>query len=200
MSGGAWASITSRQMVRAPAFTFENVRGAATFLKWFKNSGVTAEIRAAIATQPHCSLVRLEPIITDRTVHVHVGIDSEDAAGQNMVTYCGRVIMNVVAERYKPQGVSMGVGSALIEGGFNSGKRGSVGVHLVQGKGHHPLLEGHEPQQQRARQNGQSAYGLARAGERQRDGDGARRWVGCARGQRHGDAVVQRGVGEVRAH
>jgi hypothetical protein len=73
-------------MVRAPAFTFDNVRGAATFLKWFRASGVESEIRAAIATQPHCALVRLEAKITDRTVHVHVGIDSEDAAGQNMVT------------------------------------------------------------------------------------------------------------------
>ena len=85
-SGGAWASVTSRQMVRAPAFTFDNVRSAATFLKWFRASGVEAEIRAAISAQPHCALVRLEAKITDRTVHVHVGIDSEDAAGQNMVT------------------------------------------------------------------------------------------------------------------
>jgi hydroxymethylglutaryl-CoA reductase (NADPH) len=84
-SGGAWASVTSRQMVRAPAFTFKSVRAASAFLKWFRASGVERELEAAIATQPHCALVRLEAKITDRSVHVHVGIDSEDAAGQNMV-------------------------------------------------------------------------------------------------------------------
>lgn len=136
MSGGAWASVTSRQMVRAPAFTFESVRAATVFLKWFRASGVESEVKAAIATQPHCSLMRLEAKITDRTVHVHVGIDSEDAAGQNMVTYCGRVIMNVVAAKYRPADAAMRVSATLIEGGFNGGKRGSSGLHLAQGKGH----------------------------------------------------------------
>ena len=140
-SGGAWASVTSRQMVRAPAFTFDSVRGAAAFLKWFRASGVEAEIRAAIAAQPHCALVRLEAKITDRTVHVHVGIDSEDAAGQNMVTYCGRVVLSVVADKYKPADGALRVVSALIEGGFNGGKRGSSGLHLAQGKGHHVTVD-----------------------------------------------------------
>lgn len=142
-SGGAWASVTSRQMVRAPAFSFANVRAAAAFLKWFRSpsSGVAGAIRVAVEAQPHCRLVRLEAAITDRSVHVHVGIDSDDAAGQNMVTYCGRVVMTEVAARHRPADESMRVVSALIEGGFNAGKRGSVGVHLMQGKGHHATVD-----------------------------------------------------------
>lgn len=135
-------------MIRAPCFAFKTVRDASAFLKWFQTSSIQGEIKHVIAQEPHCHLVKLQPIITDRFVHVHVGIDSEDAAGQNMVTYCGRVVMNLVQKHYVAPAVGgsgQGILASYIEGGFNAGKRGSVGVHLAQGKGHHVTVECHLP-------------------------------------------------------
>jgi hydroxymethylglutaryl-CoA reductase (NADPH) len=57
------------------------------------------------------------------------------------VTYCGRLIMTAVADKYRPADASLRVGSTLIEGGFNGGKRGSSGLHLSQGKGHHVTVD-----------------------------------------------------------
>ncbi len=137
------------------------MRGAALFMKWVKSSGVLEEIRAAIAEQPHCKLVRLDPLIVDRSVHMHVGIDSEDAAGQNMVretlmhhpcapnksvavvyrclspaaslqvTYCGRVVMDVLNKRYSPADESTRIRSSLIEGGFVRTASSSPSVYVA---------------------------------------------------------------------
>jgi hydroxymethylglutaryl-CoA reductase (NADPH) len=49
--------------------------------------------------------------------------------------------MSVVADKYKPADAALRVGSALIEGGFNGGKRGSSALHLAQGKGHHVTVD-----------------------------------------------------------
>eukprot|EP01124_Arcella_intermedia_P025809 TRINITY_DN469_c0_g1_i1.p1 TRINITY_DN469_c0_g1~~TRINITY_DN469_c0_g1_i1.p1 ORF type:complete len:435 (-),score=21.12 TRINITY_DN469_c0_g1_i1:56-1360(-) len=142
-SGGAYATVLSREMIRAPVVQFDNVQAASKFFRWINTPKITKEIEAVIAKEPHCRLTNFFPIQTDFAVHLHIGIDSEDAAGQNMVTYCGRAVMEYVKANYNEKGKDAFNG-VFIEGGFNSGKRGS-NIHLRPGKGIYTVVDAELP-------------------------------------------------------
>eukprot|EP00919_Chromeraceae_sp_WS-2016_P054717 GHVR01130089.1.p1 GENE.GHVR01130089.1~~GHVR01130089.1.p1 ORF type:complete len:417 (+),score=92.34 GHVR01130089.1:25-1251(+) len=134
--GGVTSRVIRKSMVRAPVFIFERSSGAADFIKWFYDSGIQKTLIDKMNEQPHCTVVKLNPILTDRKVHLYIGIDSTDAAGQNMVTYCGAIAMEVISSNWKGAKVV----DAFVEGGFNSGKRGSS-IHFLEGKGHYTVSD-----------------------------------------------------------
>ena len=136
MSGGATAAVLCRQMIRAPVFIFDRVSEAARFMRWFRNNHMHEELSQRINSQPHCHATNLHLVQTERCVHLHIGIDSEDAAGQNMVTYCGRIAMDFIKERFQDPSLR----EMYIEGGFNVGKRGSH-LHLSMGKGLYTVVD-----------------------------------------------------------
>ncbi|CAE7883298.1 hmgA [Symbiodinium microadriaticum] len=116
-----------------PVFIFENIATAHDFYKWVH----LEENQAGIKDCLHKNIghlteerTRLRVFQTDRKVHVSVGIDSQDAAGQNKVTYAGDLMMQYCKEHYPGA-----IPEMYIEGGFNAGKRVSV-MHTLLGKGH----------------------------------------------------------------
>ncbi|CAJ1364393.1 unnamed protein product [Effrenium voratum] len=131
--GGVTTRIKTRCMVRAPVFIFDNIADANDFYRWAHQD----DTQAAVKDTLHKNIghlteerTRLRVFQTDRKVHISVGIDSQDAAGQNKVTYAGDLMMKYMKENYKKR-----IPEMYIEGGFNAGKRVSV-MHTLLGKGH----------------------------------------------------------------
>eukprot|EP00439_Symbiodinium_sp_Y106_P069532 s1754_g11.t6 len=94
--GGVTTRIKTRCMLRAPVFIFENIAEANEFYRWAHKE----ENQAGIKDCLHKNIghlteerTRLRVFQTDRKVHISVGIDSQDAAGQNKVTYAGDLMM-----------------------------------------------------------------------------------------------------------
>lgn len=136
MSGGCTARILGRQMVRAPVFMFSRISEATDFIHWAQKPEIMAEVMNVInGAGAHIHAVNVHLRQVDRKVHLFVGIDSENAAGQNMVTYAGQAALEYLNSKYPGK-----IEGAFIEGGFNSGKRGSV-MHLLQGKGHYVVVD-----------------------------------------------------------
>jgi len=130
-AGGATVRIKHRQMLRAPVFMFRNIAEANDFYRFAKLEDTQAALRKAVHEyKKRCTVTALRVFQTDRKVHFSIGIDSADAAGQNMVTYAGEVVMAYMRENYPGP-----IPEMYIEGGFNSGKRISV-LHTLLGKGH----------------------------------------------------------------
>mmetsp|Transcript_18140 Transcript_18140/g.30651 ORF Transcript_18140/g.30651 Transcript_18140/m.30651 type:complete len:423 (+) Transcript_18140:81-1349(+) len=131
--GGVTTRIKTRCMLRAPVFIFDNIADANQFYR-FAHKATTQE---AIKDTLHKNIghlteerTRIRVFQTDRKVHISIGIDSQDAAGQNKVTYAGDLMMKWMKENYPGK-----IPEMYIEGGFNAGKRVSV-MHTLLGKGH----------------------------------------------------------------
>ncbi|CAJ1394632.1 unnamed protein product, partial [Effrenium voratum] len=94
--GGVTTRIKTRCMVRAPVFIFDNIADANDFYRWAHQADTQAAVKDTLhknighLTEEH---TRLRVFQTDRKVHISVGIDSQDAAGQNKVTYAGDLMM-----------------------------------------------------------------------------------------------------------
>ncbi|CAK9025267.1 3-hydroxy-3-methylglutaryl-coenzyme A reductase (HMG-CoA reductase) [Durusdinium trenchii] len=99
--GGVTTRIKTRCMVRAPVFIFHNISDANEFYRYAHK----ASTQDAIKDTLHKNIghlteerTRLRVFQTDRKVHISVGIDSQDAAGQNKVTYAGDLMMKFMKE------------------------------------------------------------------------------------------------------
>eukprot|EP00928_Gymnodinium_smaydae_P072821 TRINITY_DN56113_c0_g1_i1.p1 TRINITY_DN56113_c0_g1~~TRINITY_DN56113_c0_g1_i1.p1 ORF type:complete len:442 (+),score=92.72 TRINITY_DN56113_c0_g1_i1:85-1410(+) len=130
-AGGVSVRIKGRCMPRAPVFLFRTIVDANDFYRYVSRADTQAAIAKCVtdATE-HCTVTQLRVFQTDRKVHVSIGIDSEDAAGQNMVTYAGEAVLHFLKANYPDE-----IPEMYIEGGFNTGKRVSV-LHTLLGKGH----------------------------------------------------------------
>eukprot|EP00930_Biecheleria_cincta_P032389 TRINITY_DN22487_c0_g1_i1.p1 TRINITY_DN22487_c0_g1~~TRINITY_DN22487_c0_g1_i1.p1 ORF type:complete len:423 (+),score=76.33 TRINITY_DN22487_c0_g1_i1:78-1346(+) len=139
-AGGCTVRITSRHMLRAPVFLFDRVSEATEFFRFAKASRnrLSNYLNEHVS---HCKVTELRVIQTDRKVHISVGIDSEEAAGQNKVTYAGELVMEMMKTWYPDD-----IPQAYIEGGFNAGKRVSV-LHTLLGKGHSVVVDCIVPRQ-----------------------------------------------------
>lgn len=85
-SGGVQFKLLRDIMTRAPVFWFSSVEDAASFYDLLP--GLFSEFRdAAQSTSKHVRLVKMDPQIVGRTVHVIFEYYSGNAAGQNMVTF-----------------------------------------------------------------------------------------------------------------
>lgn len=130
--GGVNVRIKQRCMLRAPVFLFRNIVDAADFHRFCLLPETRDTLSRVIADNiEHCRVTSLRFFQTDRKVHISIGVDPDDAAGQNMVTYAGDIVMKWMKEHYKRGRIT----DMYIEGGFNSGKRVSV-LHSLLGKGH----------------------------------------------------------------
>eukprot|EP00933_Yihiella_yeosuensis_P052091 TRINITY_DN50084_c0_g1_i1.p1 TRINITY_DN50084_c0_g1~~TRINITY_DN50084_c0_g1_i1.p1 ORF type:complete len:559 (+),score=107.37 TRINITY_DN50084_c0_g1_i1:200-1876(+) len=134
-AGGCTVRIKSRCMLRAPVFLFKNVEEATDFYRFAIKNQDELSAYLCKTIDPHCEVTSIRVIQTDRKVHISIGIDSDDAAGQNMVTYAGEVAMKVMKKWYKKD-----IPEVYIEGGFNAGKRVSV-LHTLLGKGHSVVVD-----------------------------------------------------------
>lgn len=136
-AGGCNVRIKTRAMLRAPVFIFKNINDANDFYRFARAPEMKEKLSKYLVSKisSHSKITSLRIFQTDRKVHISIGIDSDNAAGQNMVTYAGDLIMRVMKEWYTP-----GIPEAYIEGGFNAGKRVSV-LHTLLGKGHSVVVD-----------------------------------------------------------
>eukprot|EP00929_Paragymnodinium_shiwhaense_P058763 TRINITY_DN29444_c0_g1_i1.p1 TRINITY_DN29444_c0_g1~~TRINITY_DN29444_c0_g1_i1.p1 ORF type:complete len:436 (+),score=87.31 TRINITY_DN29444_c0_g1_i1:70-1377(+) len=133
-AGGCNVRIKSRSMLRAPVYVFHNIAEANDFYR-FANENKDRLSEEICKKINHCTVTSLRVIQTDRKVHISIGIDSNEAAGQNKVTYAGAVAMESMKEWYDKE-----IPEIYIEGGFNAGKRISV-IHSLLGKGHSVVVD-----------------------------------------------------------
>lgn len=135
-AGGATTRIKTHSMLRAPVFIFERIADAHEFYRFVKlketREAITKELEANIR---HCNISFLRVFQTDRKVHLSIGMDSDNAAGQNKVTYAGDLAMGFLKANYPGD-----IPEMYIEGGFNAGKRVSV-LHTLLGKGHSLVVD-----------------------------------------------------------
>lgn len=129
-AGGASARIKTRSMTRAPVFIFADVVEASDFHRFCKLPATQEAIRKLVAEEiEFCNINYLRVFQTDRKVHLSLGMDTQDAVGQNMSTRAGEVVMEFMRTHYdKP------ISEMYVEGGFNAGKRVSV-MHTLLGRG-----------------------------------------------------------------
>eukprot|EP00929_Paragymnodinium_shiwhaense_P085748 TRINITY_DN4617_c0_g4_i1.p1 TRINITY_DN4617_c0_g4~~TRINITY_DN4617_c0_g4_i1.p1 ORF type:complete len:443 (-),score=93.28 TRINITY_DN4617_c0_g4_i1:348-1676(-) len=133
-AGGCNVRIKSRSMLRAPVFVFHDVNEANDFYRFaIENKARLTEMLNNTLT--HCVVTSLRVFQTDRKVHISIGIDADDAAGQNKVTYAGNLAMQAMQDWYSKE-----IPEIYIEGGFNAGKRVSV-LHTLLGKGHSVVVD-----------------------------------------------------------
>lgn len=86
-SGGVHTYVMAQQMMRAPVFITESCQDALQLQAWLLDH--RKEIEAKVSgTSRHAQLLRMEPFILGRTLHVRFVYQTGDASGQNMTTAC----------------------------------------------------------------------------------------------------------------
>lgn len=119
-AGGVSVAIVQEGISRDPAFVFNNLIEAGTFLAWaaknFQNFKIAAE-----KTTRHGKLVDVKYTMEGSTVHMRCVYTTGDAAGQNIVTIATEKILEYVLlnSPVKPK-------TALIEGGMSGDKKGNI--------------------------------------------------------------------------
>lgn len=86
-SGGVTTRVLGQCMMRVPAFTFDNMNNALFFAEWVKDHfrDLAEEVTKY---SNYATLVKVDPHVMGRSVHVHFIYQTGDAAGQNMTTTC----------------------------------------------------------------------------------------------------------------
>ncbi len=83
--GGVATRTLGQRMTRAPAYEFSDLAAAAAFVDWLGTvrPGMEGQVREV---SRHTTLVTVEPFQIGRYVHLLLGYETADAAGQNMTT------------------------------------------------------------------------------------------------------------------
>lgn len=76
-----------QRMLRTPLFAFENATQATAFVDWATSHAKQIKDKAEEASN-HATLLELEPVQLEESVHLRFIYTTGDAAGQNMTTAC----------------------------------------------------------------------------------------------------------------
>lgn len=156
-AGGCTTRIKGRSMLRAPVFLFRRIAEATEFQRFALDPETQRRLTEYLTEHiNHLKVNDLRIFQTGRRVHVSVGIDADNAAGQNKVTYAGDLMMQKLKEWYPKE-----IPEVYIEGGFNAGKRVSV-LHNLLGKGHSVVVDCVIPKEVVASTLHTTPYGLQR--------------------------------------
>lgn len=86
-AGGVTTAALGRRLTRVPLFQMRSLADALCLADWLTLA--IDDIKAqALTMSTHAKLIAVTPEIFGRDVHVHFAYDTQDAAGQNMVTGC----------------------------------------------------------------------------------------------------------------
>jgi len=130
-AGGVTTRIKGRSMPRAPVFVFRNIVEANDFARFAESAETQHTVSELVNTAiDFCKVTHYRVFQTDRKVHVSIGVDTYDAAGQHTALYAGDIVMQYMRDKYPGKILEM-----YVEGGFNADKRVSV-LHTLLGKGH----------------------------------------------------------------
>ena len=127
-AGGITTAVLYEGVLRSPAFVFDTVLEAGTFVDWVV-SNVDDLKAAAEATTRHGKLTSLEPLIDNNVVFLLCRYTTGDAAGQNMVTIATHALCTAVLA-----GTPVAPRRWYVEGNFSGDKKASA-LATITGRG-----------------------------------------------------------------
>ena len=137
-SGGITTAILDQRITRVPLFQMADLHDA-IFLGHWVQSRISDIRRQTQLMSKHAKLIRLEPQILGRDLHLHFIYDSGDAAGQNMTTGCTwracHWIMEEIATKF---GVK--VERFIIESNLSNDKKVTFN-NFIRGRGRRAVAE-----------------------------------------------------------
>lgn len=120
MAGGATAMMLYQAVNRAPAFAFESMRGAGSFVAWaMENFEKFQEI--AGTTTNHGKLVDVGTTLEGNHVYLNFEFTTGDASGQNMVTIATQAICDYIGAHSPVTPTAM-----YVEGNLSGDKKASA--------------------------------------------------------------------------
>jgi hydroxymethylglutaryl-CoA reductase (NADPH) len=130
LSGGVKCTIVADSMQRAPAFVFEDARGAREFAKWvqsnFKTIAFYAERTSSIA-----QLQEIDTYLANKFAYLRFNYTTGDAAGQNMVGRATFAACSWIIDNYTEHPIQ----HFYLESNFATDKKAShVNVMRTRGK------------------------------------------------------------------
>ncbi|WP_224825722.1 hydroxymethylglutaryl-CoA reductase [Cognatishimia sp. MH4019] len=127
-AGGISTAVLYEGVLRTPAFTFDTLLQAGTFIDWVVgNADLLKE--AAEATTNHGKLTSLEPVIDNNVAFLLCRYTTGDAAGQNMVTIATNALCETIAEH-----CPVPIKRWYVEGNFSGDKKASS-LGTITGRG-----------------------------------------------------------------
>lgn len=96
-AGGCSACVVEEAVSRTPVFVFDRLADAKTFADFIDTHSDSLNFVVARVTS-HGQLLSVRPIIEGNHVHVDLRYRTEDASGQNMVTFASEAICKVFLE------------------------------------------------------------------------------------------------------
>lgn len=96
-AGGCSACVVEEAVSRTPVFAFDRLADAKTFADFIDTHSDSLNFVVAGVTS-HGQLLSVRPIIEGNHVHVDLRYRTEDASGQNMVTFASEAICKVFLE------------------------------------------------------------------------------------------------------
>ena len=140
MNRGMYASLTSggtkvkhfrQELSRAPVFIFDNLDESTDFQIWVsKNEAQIIEI--AESTTNHGKVLRIDQYPVQNYVILDLVMDTNNAAGQNMVTLAAKVACEFIQEQTNH--------NYFLESNLNSDKKASI-RNMLLGRGHGVIAE-----------------------------------------------------------
>ena len=127
-AGGISTAVLYEGVLRTPAFTFETLLEAGTFIDWIVASSDMLK-QAAEATTSHGKLISLEPVIDNNVAFLLCRYTTGDAAGQNMVTIATNALCEAVAVN-----CPVPIKRWYVEGNFSGDKKASA-LGTITGRG-----------------------------------------------------------------
>ena len=132
-AGGVKTTIMADRMQRAPAFLFEDARGARDFGEWLDEH--FDEIReVAQSTTKSGRLQDIEQYSASRILYTRFNYTTGDAAGQNMTGKATQAACHWILEQY-PQ-----IDQFFLEGNFATDKKSSQ-INMLRTRGKRVVLE-----------------------------------------------------------
>ncbi len=137
-SGGVTTRLLSNRMSRAPVFQFKSLDESLEFIKWIKiqftklSSLVEKKSRFA-------KLVEIDPKVFGKSAQVRFIYTTENAAGQNMTTFCTSILCDWIIKKI-PQDLGFECLDFFIEGNLSSDKKVSQ-LSAMNGRGRSVIAE-----------------------------------------------------------
>ncbi|MEM1130851.1 MAG: 3-hydroxy-3-methylglutaryl-CoA reductase [Pseudomonadota bacterium] len=127
-AGGITTALLSEEMMRAPAFVFDDVLNAGLFIDWLVDHAEALKA-AAEATTRFGKLISVEPVMDNEVVFLVCRFTTGDASGQNMVTLAADAMGDFIA-----QNCPVPICRRYVEGNFSGDKKGSY-FGILRGRG-----------------------------------------------------------------
>ena len=136
--GGVNTHVLHQRMVRSPLFLFDSLMDGLLFNEWLEDNFQLVKTQADSHSN-YGKLIKLEPQVSGKSVHVKFVYETGDASGQNMTTNSTDKTIKWLEEYYRKV-IGKPLKNVLIEGNGSSDKKISH-YNINQGRGTHVIAE-----------------------------------------------------------